>query len=97
MEEQVPVAGTVYLDSQVSQAGFAGRKLPENTEPAAQAKKIAQALLAGPWTPAADSASDSTCGEPDALFESIGEAPAAGEGREGFSVSGCRNESRSDS
>jgi CO dehydrogenase maturation factor len=44
--KQVKVAGAVYLDPQISQAGFFGKKLPDNTEAAAQVKKIAAAILA---------------------------------------------------
>lgn len=39
------VAGAVYLDPQISQAGFTGKKLPDNTEVAAQVKQIAAAIL----------------------------------------------------
>ncbi|MFH1756635.1 MAG: P-loop NTPase [Pseudomonadota bacterium] len=46
-KKQVKVAGTVYLDPQISQAGFAGKKLPANTGTDAQAKKIATAILSG--------------------------------------------------
>jgi CO dehydrogenase nickel-insertion accessory protein CooC1 len=41
----VKVAGAVYLDPQISQAGFSGEKLPDNTGAAKQVKKIAAALL----------------------------------------------------
>ncbi len=44
-KKQMIVAGAVYLDPQISQAGFAGKKLPENTGAAAQVKKIAAAIL----------------------------------------------------
>jgi CO dehydrogenase maturation factor len=44
-KKQIKVAGGIYLDPQISQAGFTGKKLPDNTEAAAQAKKIAAALL----------------------------------------------------
>ena len=43
--KQIKVAGAVYLDPQISQAGFTGQKLPDNTDAAAQAKKIAEAIL----------------------------------------------------
>jgi CO dehydrogenase maturation factor len=43
--KRMKVAGAVYLDSQISQVGFAGKKLPENTKAAAQVKKIAAAIL----------------------------------------------------
>jgi CO dehydrogenase maturation factor len=43
--KQMKVAGAVYLDPQISQAGFTGKKLPDNTDAAAQVKKIAAALL----------------------------------------------------
>ena len=43
--KRMKVAGAVYLDSQISQAGFAGKKLPENTDATAQVRKIAQAIL----------------------------------------------------
>jgi CO dehydrogenase nickel-insertion accessory protein CooC1 len=39
------VAGAVYLDPQISQAGFTGKKLPDDTDAAKQARKIALALL----------------------------------------------------
>jgi CO dehydrogenase maturation factor len=42
---QIKVAGVVYLDPKISQAGFNGTKLPDNTGAAAQVKKIAEALL----------------------------------------------------
>ena len=45
MNKQMKVAGAVYLDPQISQAGFAGKKLPDNTEAAAQVKKIAAVIL----------------------------------------------------
>lgn len=44
--KQMKVAGAVYLDPQISQAGFTGKKLPDNTCAAKQVKKIAAALLA---------------------------------------------------
>jgi CO dehydrogenase maturation factor len=43
--KQMKVAGGVYLDPQISQAGFSGKKLPDNTDAAAQVKKIAAAIL----------------------------------------------------
>jgi len=43
--KQMKVAGAVYLDPQISQAGFTGKKLPDNTEAAAQVKKIAAVIL----------------------------------------------------
>ena len=43
--KQMKVAGAVYLDPQISQAGFTGKKLPENTEAAAQVKKIAAVIF----------------------------------------------------
>ena len=43
--KQMKVAGAVYLDPQISQAGFTGKKLPDNTEAAAQVKKIATVIL----------------------------------------------------
>jgi CO dehydrogenase maturation factor len=43
--KQMNVAGAVYLDPQISQAGFTGKKLPDNTEAAKQVRKIAAALL----------------------------------------------------
>jgi CO dehydrogenase maturation factor len=43
--KKMKVAGSVYLDPQISQAGFTGKKIPENTEAGAQAKQIAAALL----------------------------------------------------
>jgi CO dehydrogenase maturation factor len=43
--KQMKVAGAVYLDPQISQAGFTGKKLPDNTDAATQVKKIAAALL----------------------------------------------------
>jgi len=46
-EKQIQVAGTVYLDPQISQAGFTGQKLPDNTGAEAQVKKIATAILSG--------------------------------------------------
>jgi len=44
-KKQIKVAGTVYLDPQISRAGFTGKKLPDNTDAGAQAKKIAAAIL----------------------------------------------------
>jgi len=44
--KQMKVAGAVYLDPQISQAGFTGKKLPDNSDAAARVKKIAAALLA---------------------------------------------------
>ena len=46
-KKKVKVAGAVYLDPQISQAGFTGQKLPDNTDTRAQVKKIATALLSG--------------------------------------------------
>jgi CO dehydrogenase maturation factor len=46
--KQMKVAGAVYLDPQISQAGFTGQKLPDNTGAAMQVKKIAAALLSEP-------------------------------------------------
>jgi CO dehydrogenase maturation factor len=43
--KQIKVAGAVYLDPQISQAGFTGKKLPENADAAKQVRKIAAALL----------------------------------------------------
>jgi CO dehydrogenase maturation factor len=43
--KQMKVAGTVYLDSQISQAGFTGKKLPDNTGAAEQVKKIAAVIF----------------------------------------------------
>jgi CO dehydrogenase maturation factor len=43
--KQMKVAGAVYLDPQISQAGLTGKKLPDNTEAAAQAKKIVAVIL----------------------------------------------------
>jgi len=43
--KRIKVVGAVYLDPQISQAGFTGKKLPDNTAAAAQVKKIAAALL----------------------------------------------------
>lgn len=43
--KRIKVAGAVYLDPQVSQAGFTGKRLPDDTETEAQVKKIAAALL----------------------------------------------------
>jgi CO dehydrogenase maturation factor len=43
--KQIKVAGAVYLDPQISQAGFSGKKLPDNTEAAARVKQIAAAIL----------------------------------------------------
>lgn len=42
---QMKVAGAVYLDPEISEAGFTGKKLPDDTGAAAQVKKIAVALL----------------------------------------------------
>ena len=44
--KQMKVAGAVYLDPQISLAGFTGKKLPDNSDAATQVKKIAAALLA---------------------------------------------------
>jgi CO dehydrogenase maturation factor len=46
-KEQIKVAGAVYLDPQVSQAGLMGRELPANTRAYGQAKEIVTALLSG--------------------------------------------------
>jgi hypothetical protein len=46
--KQKKVAGAVYLDPQISQAGFTGQKVPDNTGAARQGKKIAAALLSEP-------------------------------------------------
>ena len=46
-KKQIKVAGTVFLDPQISQAGFTGKKLPANTGADAQVKKIATAILSG--------------------------------------------------
>jgi len=46
-KKQIKMAGTVYLDPQISQAGFTGKKLPDNTGAGAQVKKIATAILSG--------------------------------------------------
>jgi CO dehydrogenase maturation factor len=46
-EKQIRVAGTVYLDPQVSQAGLIGRELPANTGAHGQVEKIVAALLSG--------------------------------------------------
>ena len=43
---QMKVDGAVYLDPQISQAGFTCKKMPDNSAAAAQVKKIAAALLA---------------------------------------------------
>jgi CO dehydrogenase maturation factor len=43
--KKMKVAGAVYLDPQISQTGFIGKKLPDNTEAAAQVKKIAAVIL----------------------------------------------------
>ncbi len=43
--KQMKVAGAVYFDPHISQAGFTGQKLPANTDAAAQVKKIAAAIL----------------------------------------------------
>jgi CO dehydrogenase maturation factor len=44
-KNRIQVAGAVYLDPKISQAGFAGEALPNDTEAAAQAKKIVAAIL----------------------------------------------------
>ena len=46
-ERQIQVAGTVYLDPQISEAGFTGIKLPDNTIAAAQVKKITTSIFPG--------------------------------------------------
>ena len=46
-KKQIKVAGAVYLDPQISHAGFAGNKLPDHTNAEAQAKKVATAILSG--------------------------------------------------
>ncbi len=46
-KKQIRVAGTVYLDLEISQAGLTGKKLPANTGADAQVKKIATAILSG--------------------------------------------------
>ncbi|KPK92021.1 MAG: hypothetical protein AMJ94_06085 [Deltaproteobacteria bacterium SM23_61] len=46
--KQRKVTGAVYLDPQISQAGFTGQKLPGNTGAAMQVRKIAAALLSEP-------------------------------------------------
>jgi CO dehydrogenase maturation factor len=43
--KQIKVSGAVYLDPQISKAGFTGKKVPDNTDAAAQVMKIAAALL----------------------------------------------------
>ncbi len=43
--KKMTVAGAVYLDPQVSQAGFTGKKLPNDTEAAARVKQIVAAIL----------------------------------------------------
>jgi CO dehydrogenase maturation factor len=45
---QMKVAGAVSFDPQISQAGFTGQKLPDNTGAAMQVRKIAAALLSEP-------------------------------------------------
>jgi CO dehydrogenase maturation factor len=44
-KKQITVAGAVHLDPQISHAGFTGKKLPDNTNAEAQAKKITTAIL----------------------------------------------------
>ncbi len=44
-DKKMIVAGAVYLDPQVSQAGFSGEKLPDDTEAAARVKQIVAAIL----------------------------------------------------
>jgi CO dehydrogenase maturation factor len=44
-KEQIQVAGTVYLDPRISQAGFTGKELPHNTDAGMQVKKIVEAIL----------------------------------------------------
>jgi len=46
-KKQIKVAGTVYLDPQISQAGFIGQKLPSNTGADGQVRRIVTALLSG--------------------------------------------------
>jgi CO dehydrogenase maturation factor len=46
-KKQIKVAGTVFLDPQISQAGFTGKKLSASTGADAQVKKIATAILSG--------------------------------------------------
>jgi CO dehydrogenase maturation factor len=44
-KREIKVAGAIYLDPQISHAGFTGEKLPASTNAEAQAKKIATAIL----------------------------------------------------
>jgi CO dehydrogenase maturation factor len=46
-KKRIQVAGTVYLDPQISQAGFIGQELPDNSDAGLQVKKIAAAILSG--------------------------------------------------
>lgn len=46
-KKQIMVAGAVYLDPQISQAGFIGQKLPDDTSAGAQVKKITSSILSG--------------------------------------------------
>jgi CO dehydrogenase maturation factor len=44
-KKKMKVAGAVYLDPQISQAGLSGEKLPDNTVAGAQVRKIARSIL----------------------------------------------------
>ena len=46
-EKQIKVAGTVFLDPQICQAGFTGTKLPDNTIAEAQVKKTNTSIFPG--------------------------------------------------
>jgi CO dehydrogenase nickel-insertion accessory protein CooC1 len=46
-QKQIKVAGAVYLDPQVSQAGLMGQELPADTGAHGQVKKIVTAILSG--------------------------------------------------
>jgi len=46
-KKQIKVAGTVYLDPQIAQAGLIGQELPANTGANGQVKKIITAILSG--------------------------------------------------
>ncbi len=46
-KKKIKVAGTVYLDPQISQAGFTGKKLPAKTGADTQVKEIAAAIMSG--------------------------------------------------
>ena len=46
-KKQIKVAGTVYLDPQIAQAGLMGQELPANTGANGQVKKIITAILSG--------------------------------------------------